>query len=143
MAGVKVKTYTGTTDVRMQVQRQGRKSSWYPLGTLADGGPPVLTVVTTPATSRDFYVVQVYDAVPGLRVVQLWAQTGGAGHRIDLIHDGTAFTPGWALRSTRTGAGTLASPYVYSVKPDGRWPTGIAIDLYVQAVDQAGNLLSG
>lgn len=143
MAGVKVATYEGTTDSLYLVGRQGRKVSWYPLGTLTEGGPPVLTVTGTPATSRGYYVAEVYDVAPGVRVCQLWVQVGQGGHRVAMIHDGTDFCPGYALYSSRTGDGTLDDPYVFTVRPDGRWPTGVAIDLYVQVVDQAGNLLSG
>jgi hypothetical protein len=69
----------------------------------------------------------------------LWVRFGGADQPGALVHDGSAFWPGYTLRSTRTGDGVLSTPYVFTVYRAGGWPTGTAIDFYVRAVDTLGN----
>ena len=108
----------------------------------SSGDPPVLTVTSTPTLDTDPVVVTLYDTTPGLRTHVLWARFGGAGSPGHVVHDGTNFWPGFAARSTRTGAGTLATPYTFTIYRDPRWPAGTDIDLYVRAVDQHGNMLT-
>lgn len=104
-----------------------------------DAVAPVISLVSSPTTKNAAYVVNVYDADPGLRTIELWAKIGSDPRGI-MLHDGTNFWYPFNVSSTRTGAGTSGSPYVYTVYHAGGWPEGIEINVYLRAVDQVGNL---
>jgi hypothetical protein len=115
----------------------GKAGALFQLGAGPDDETaPTLTLVSTPASTYGAYVVSVGDAL-GILDVTLVAHLGGLDEVV-VYRDG-AFRGAFADRSTRTGAGTIGDPYVYTVYRRGGWPVGVEITIYRIAVDTSGN----
>lgn len=104
--------------------------------------PSILTI-SQPLTPSDPLIVSVGDS-SGLSMYQVTCKDRSDGARLTVYSpvDGTGnagFVHPFGGKSTVTGSGTLADPYVFTIYRRGRWPTGIALDVRVQAVDTAGN----
>ncbi len=98
---------------------------------------PVVTVVSSPTSSIDPLVISVYDNV-GLILYDLSCRDRTDGPRLVIYSQG--FVHPFNGRSTVTGTGIEADPYIFTLYRKGRWPTGIDLDIRVEAVDTAGNV---
>jgi len=104
---------------------------------------PTITVISQPTTSSDPLVVSVGDA-SGLALYQVTCKDRPDGKRLTVYNpiDGSGnagFVHPFGGRSTVTGTGTFADPYIFTIYRRGRWPTGLALDVRAQAVDTKGN----
>lgn len=104
---------------------------------------PTITVVSTPVTSLDPLVINIYDA-SGLSLYHITCKDRSDGERLSIYDpsDGTGnngFVHPFNGRSTLTGTGTQADPYVFTIYRRGRWPTGLDLDIKARAVDTKGN----
>lgn len=106
-------------------------------GTVVDSTAPVIQNMVPTAggniTPTQTWVFEVYDASPGFRYLEVLVTIGGTEC---VVHDGTNFI-GAYTDSTRTGAGTSGSPYIYTIRRTGGW-TG-SPTFRVEAIDQNGN----
>lgn len=105
---------------------------------------PVITTVSSPTASGDPLVISVYDAASALALYILTCKDRSDGRRLTIYNpiDGAGnagFVHPFGGRSTVTGSGTLADPYIFTIYRRGRWPTGLALDIRAQVVDAVGN----
>lgn len=118
-------------------------SSSFDISIATGGGDttdPVLTVISYPVTPSDPLVVSVYDATSGLSAIELSCRDRVDGKRMVVYSTvDHAFIHPFSGLSTVTGSGTSGSPYIFTVYRRGRWPTGISLDVRVQAIDSSGN----
>jgi len=126
-----------SNSARSQGEITAAYDRWVALYAPANAIAPVIQNVSPSAPGtigvNGTFSFEVYDVSPGLRTVQVQVTIGGAAY---VVHDGSAFAQDFSA-STRTGAGTQGSPYVYTVRRAGGWfasPT-----FKVVAIDQAGN----
>lgn len=120
-------------------EKQGRGGWFYPLG-VSEGGPPVVANVVLPTAPGEEFSFDVYDAAPGLRLVQVLIDLGNVRDRL-VVYDEGAFRGRFAGLSTISGSGTSEDPYHFSVRPAGGWPAGVEHTLLPRFIDSAGNEL--
>jgi len=90
--------------------------------------------------SRDTPITfDVEDATPGLRMVVITVRYVTIPGTF-VVHDGTQFQ--YPFDSAESERVATATGYSFTVLPRGGWPGDIA-ELFVYAVDQAGNLEGG
>lgn len=104
---------------------------------------PTILTISQPVLSTDPLIVSVGD-LSGLAMYEVTCRDRADGARLVVYSplDGAGnagFLYPFAGRSTVTGSGTIASPYIFTIYRQGRWPTGISLDVRVQAVDTKGN----
>ena len=108
-----------------------------PFSASGSAAPPVISGVTpapgSAIAATDALGFTVNDSV-GLRALLVWAQLGDGVW--EMVHDGTAFAPTYAVGSTRTEV-VAGKQYAYSIQRNGSgWfkaPT-----LRIEAVDLQG-----
>jgi hypothetical protein len=111
-----------------------------------DATEPVIQNVVYPEDPWDWMEFDVYDADPGLGLVQVLVQLGNEEIR-EAAYDEGAFRGRYlAGGSTLTGAGTSGSPYHFKLRPAGGWPvlpSGVEHNVLPRFVDGSGNLQFG
>lgn len=109
-------------------------------GGASDLVAPIITTVSTPTERLQPYVVEVEDET-SLRYFELICQDNEDAP-VYVIYDSffeTFYHP-FGGRSTVTGNGTTADPYVFTIYRRGGWPTGIPFAINVRAFDYSGNV---
>lgn len=101
---------------------------------MADISTAVVTVTSAPATRLDPLIVEVYDE-DGLGHYELVADTFETSPRYVIFDsDENKFFHPYGGKSTVTGAGTLADPYIFTLHYRGGWPTDVEIQVDVRKV---------
>lgn len=102
---------------------------------------PSITVNSVPTLTTDPLVVTFYDAT-SLAFYHVTCRDHADGPRYTVFDpvDGEFLYPFDNDRSTKTGAGTQASPYVLTIYRLGGWPTNLSMDLRIRAIDKGGNV---
>ncbi len=106
---------------------------------VVDGTGPVITIVSLPELNTDPVVVSVYDAASEFSLYQLTCKDRSDSPKQVVYHPTDGFEHPFGGRSTISGAGTFADPYIFTIYRRGRWPTGVELDFKAIAVDAAGN----
>lgn len=93
--------------------------------------------LTGPLLPADPVFFNVFDNV-GFRAIVVMAQFSDGGYEV--VHDGTAFTPGYALSTVTVASGN----YAYRVARRAGWPLStpenpITMTIHVVAIDTSGN----
>jgi hypothetical protein len=104
------------------------------------GTSSIITVIASPIVPHDPLIVSIYNT-KAICFYHVTCQDGSSGPRYTVWdpHDGFFAFPFDNTRSSVTGAGTQADPYIFTIYRLGGWPTGIALDVRVRAVDNFGN----
>lgn len=101
--------------------------------------PEVAFVSPAPGTTllpTDQIVFDVTDNLDELG--RAWvALANNATGDVELLHDGSSFTPRYAALSSRVA---IVDGFRFTVRRTGGWPSGSTITVRVFAVDQDGNL---
>lgn len=104
-----------------------------------DSVDPTVSIIALPVVNTDPLVVQIYDN-EGLTHYQVTCQERQDGERYVVYDPEFGFAHPYSGRSSVSGSGTEADPYVFTIYRRGRWPTGVEIDIRVRAVDTSGNV---
>jgi hypothetical protein len=108
-------------------------------GGSSDVVDPVVIVVSTPTTPDEPLIVQLYDT-SAFSLFQLTCKDRPDGKRLVVYSPlDSGFVHPFNGKSTFSGAGINANPYVFTIYRRGGWPTGLSLDVRAQAVDSAGN----
>lgn len=105
----------------------------------SDAVAPIVTIISTPTDRLQPLVVEVEDET-GLAFYELINQDHEDAP-VYVIYDSqyqTFFHP-FGGKSTVTGTGTSADPYVFTIYRRGGWPTGISFAVVARAYDAGGN----
>lgn len=109
----------------------------------SDTDPPVIANVVQPSTRAGYFTCNVSD-LSAFATLEILVSFGNApaGEWVVAYADG-AFRGPFAALSTRTGLGSVGSPFHFSLKPDfaGGWPAGANV-VRPRVVDAAGNVLA-
>lgn len=108
-------------------------------GFKVDVTDPTVTVVSTPSTEENALVVSVWDAV-GFEWMELLCRDRDGGPQLVVYDSSEGFLHPFGGRSSRTGSGTQADPYIFTVYRRGRWPTGLDLGIKIRVVDVSGNV---
>ena len=114
----------------------------------ADTTDPVIELVS-PAAGTDlaeagFVTLRAYDVGDGLELVALWAVFSDEIDPVP-IYLRSAFQGRFASRSSISGSGTLADPYLLVLAPSEMWErktTARTVQLEADVIDAAGNLVA-
>lgn len=88
----------------------------------------------------DFIEFDLYDDEPGVTFAQLLISLSNNPRRREAVYDAGEFWGLFARDSIYTaGAGTLASPHHFKIRPAGGWPAGVTVNLLPRFVDGVGN----
>lgn len=102
-----------------------------------DRTAPTINSITLPVLDSDPYIINCYTT-PLVEEVLISCRDG-ASRRIDAYNTSEGFIHPFAGRSTITGSGTLADPFIITVYRRGRWPTGLELSIQTKIVDANGN----
>lgn len=138
--------FTISKKERTQAEITAAYNRWVDLrngGTTIDSTAPVISNMVPAAGSSiqpsGTLVFNVHDVTPGMRANFIWIKFNDRTYKM-LVHDGSATGFPYPFdTSTRTGSGTQADPYIYTLRHSGGWPTG-GFTISVRPIDQHGNL---
>lgn len=100
---------------------------------------PVITVISQPIISTDPLIVTLYDVTSTFAMYEITCQDRSDGKRLTVYSSIDGFVHPFSGKSTVRGTGTSGNPYTFTIYRRGRWPTGIDLDVRIQAVDAVGN----